>query len=152
MPPRANRNIPLALTSATLTFGACGDDKGKVDRGVSDGEIVEAVGNYAQALCETMQRCDPSGLQEDFKNLRGCIDYYTDYYSDYYTDLDDANDVADPVRCRRAIKLALDCVTRSYTDLSCEAFNDDEYASEDDEDPCEGQALELARACEIEDD
>jgi hypothetical protein len=148
---RAQRKIPLALTSATLTFGACGG--GTKDSDVTDGDIVEAVERFAEAVCKTAQRCDRVAFERDFENLRGCVEYYKDYYSDYYADLDNGPDVDDPAGCRRAVNTALDCVTRSYTNLSCEAFNGDDYTEGDEgEDPCEDEFDELDLACELEDE
>lgn len=150
MRARAQRKIPLALTSATLTFGACGEES-KKETG-TDGAITEAVEKFANALCKTAQRCDPVALEREFENLRGCVEYYKEYYSDYYADLDDAPGVDDPAGCRRAVTAALDCVTRSYTNLSCEAFNGDDYTEGDEsEDPCTEEFGELDLACELDD-
>lgn len=148
---RAQRTIPLALTSATLTFGACGEDK--KDGDVTNGDILEAVERFAEAACTTAQRCDTAAFERDFDNLRGCVEYYKEYYSDYYADLDDATGVDDPARCRSAVVAALDCVTRGYTNISCEAFNDDEYIEGDEgdsADPCESEFDELDLACNLE--
>jgi hypothetical protein len=148
---RAQRTIPLALTGATLTFGACGEEN-KKDSDVTDADIAEGVERFANALCKTAQRCDPVAVEREFENLRGCVEYYKEYYSDYYSDLDDAAGVDDPARCRSAVSAALDCVTRSYTNLSCEAFNGDDYAEGDEVDPCEEEFGELDLACELEDE
>jgi hypothetical protein len=150
---RAQRKIPLALTSATLTFGACGDD-GKKETG-TDGAVTAALERVATAICKTAQRCKPAVLEQEFENLRGCVEYYKEYYSQYYADLDDAPSVDDPVGCRRAVTAALDCVARSYTNLSCEAFDGDDYTEGDegkDIDPCDEEFDELDLACELEDE
>lgn len=152
MRARAQRTIPLALTSAALTFGACGEKSKKADGDVSDRDVAEGVERVANAICQGAQRCNPVALEREFENLPGCVEYYKEYYS-YYADLDDEAHVDDPARCRGAVAAMLDCLTRTYTNISCEAFDSDDYTDGDEGeqmDPCLEQFDEIGLACELQ--